>query len=127
MPLVRIDLLKGRDVKGISEAVHRALVETMGVPERDRFHLVTQHDALIFDPGYLDIQRQSPVFIHVTLSAGRDVALKQKFYARCAALVSKAGVRPEDVTIVLTENHREDWSFGLGEAQYVTRPRDQWR
>ena len=127
MPLVRIDVAKGAEVRGISEAVHKALVEVMGVPERDRFHIVTQYESLIFDRGYLDIQRQNPVFIHIMLSAGRDVALKQKFYGRCADLVSKAGVRREDVVIVLTENHREDWSFGLGEAQYVTRPKDQWR
>ena len=29
-------------------------------------------------------------------------------------------VRPEDVTVVLTENTREDWSFGQGVAQYHT-------
>jgi phenylpyruvate tautomerase PptA (4-oxalocrotonate tautomerase family) len=127
MPLVRIDMQKGRDARAISDAVHRALVEVMGVPERDRFQIVTQHDALVFDSGYLEIRRESPVFIHVTLSAGRDVPLKQKFYARCAELVSGAGVRPQDVTIVLVENRREDWSFGEGEAQYVVRPREQWR
>ena len=127
MPLVRIDLLKGRDVRAVSAAVHRALVEVMSVPERDRFQIVTEHDSLVFDPGYLEIVRESPVFIHVTLSAGRDVALKQEFYERCARLVSAAGVRPQDVTIVLVENRREDWSFGNGEAQYVVRPREQWR
>jgi 4-oxalocrotonate tautomerase len=127
MPLVRIDLQKGRDAPAISDAVHRALVEVIGIPERDRFQVVTQHEALVFDRGYLDIARENAVFIEVTLSAGRDVALKQKFYARCAELVSAAGVRRQDVVIVLVENRREDWSFGEGDAQYVVRSREQWR
>jgi 4-oxalocrotonate tautomerase len=31
----------------------------------------------------------------------------------------RAGVRPEDVMITLSENGPEDWSFGNGVAQYV--------
>ena len=40
MPLVRIDLIKGRtgaEVAAIGESVQRALVEHMNVPARDRF------------------------------------------------------------------------------------------
>ena len=128
MPLVRIDLKKGRDVRAVSAAVHRALVETMNVPERDKFQIVTEHAGLIFDPSYLDIAREDPVFVNVTLSAGRDVPTKQRFYARCAELLhAEAGVRREDVAIVLVENHREDWSFGNGEASYVVLPKEQWK
>jgi hypothetical protein len=36
-------------------------------------------------------------------------------------------VRREDVTIVLVENTRENWSFGNGVAQYVTLPKDEWK
>jgi hypothetical protein len=35
-------------------------------------------------------------------------------------VVELAGVRPEDVTIVLNENGLADWSFGNGIAQYAT-------
>ena len=130
MPLVRVDLRKGRDVRAVSAAVHRAMVETLGVPERDRFQVITEHDGahLVFDPGYLDIQRENAVFVQVVLARGRDVETKQKFYARCAELLAEAAhVRREDVLISLLECGREDWSFGNGEAQYVTRPREQWK
>jgi 4-oxalocrotonate tautomerase len=54
--------------------------------------------------------------------------IKRSFYARVVELLAeKPGVRAEDVMVVLTENGREDWSFGRGQASYVEIPRDQWR
>jgi 4-oxalocrotonate tautomerase len=45
---------------------------------------------------------------------------KQAFYKRTVELLAeRAGVRPEDVMITLSENGPEDWSFGNGVAQYV--------
>jgi hypothetical protein len=29
--------------------------------------------------------------------------------------------------VVMIENEREDWSFGLGQASYLELPRDAWR
>jgi len=42
-------------------------------------------------------------------------------------LREKPGLRPEDVTIVLVDNSREDWSFGNGDAHYVILPKEQWK
>ena len=134
MPLVRIDMIAGRsarDVAAIGHAVHRALVECMNVPERDHFQVITEHDRshLIFDAEYLETQRtEGIVFVHVFLSGGRDQAQKSAFYARTAQLMAEnAGVRPEDVTITLSENTRGDWSFGGGRAHYLELPREKWR
>ena len=47
MPLVRISLVKGKPEayrRRVGDAVHRALVETIGVPALDRFQLITEHD-----------------------------------------------------------------------------------
>jgi 4-oxalocrotonate tautomerase len=47
MPLVRISLVKGKPqvYRGkIGDAIHRALVETIGVPPLDRFQLFTEHE-----------------------------------------------------------------------------------
>ena len=134
MPLVRIDLRAGQPderVRAIGDAVHQALVECLGVPARDRFQIVAEHrpDRLRYYPTYLDIARTDDfTVIHVTLSAGRTTAQKQAFYSRLAALLAAGpGLRPQDVAIVLVENTREDWSFGDGEAQYLTLPRERWR
>ena len=134
MPLVRIDLISGRteaEIAAIGAAVHRALVECLGVPARDRFQVVTEHPPgrLIYDPSYLGVARTDAiVLIHVFLSSGRTTEQKKAFYARAADLMaSEAGVRRGDATIALTENAREDWSFGDGLAQYLVLPKEQWK
>ena len=134
MPLVRIDLIKGRpeaEVAAIGAAVQRAMMDCLDVPKRDHFQVITEHarGRLIYDPDYLEVKRtDGVVMIQVFLSAGRSTAQKQAFYARAAELLSKdAKVRPEDVTITLSENVRENWSFGNGVAQYVVIPKDQWK
>jgi 4-oxalocrotonate tautomerase len=134
MPLVRIDLMQGKPaayIRAVGEAVHRAMFETLGVPERDHFQVISEHrpEQLVYDPNYLDIGRTDDVlFIQVFLSAGRDTQQKQAFYARLAGLLQeKPGIRPQDVLINLVEDKREDWSFGNGLAQYVVLPKEQWR
>jgi len=115
----------------VGEAVHRAMVETIGIPERDHFQIITEHtpQELVYDPGYLGVARSdSVIFIQIFLSTGRTTEQKQALYARIAALLGeKPGVRREDVLIVLTPNERADWSFGNGEAQYVIMPKERWK
>jgi len=62
------------------------------------------------------------------LPAGRSREEKQGFFNRVVEyLREKPGLRPEDVTIVLVDNSREDWSFGNGDAHYVILPKEQWK
>ncbi len=127
MPLVRIDMLEGRteaELSAISDGIHRALVETISVPELDRFQVIREHPPgrLLYDPEYLAIRR-SPgvVFVQITLSAGRTVDQKRALFAAIAAnLAARARVRSEDVFVNLVEVARENWSFGNGLAQYAT-------
>jgi phenylpyruvate tautomerase PptA (4-oxalocrotonate tautomerase family) len=134
MPLVRIDLRKGKTVeyvRAIAEAVHRAMVEALDVPARDHFQVITEHDAehLVYDRGYLGVARgDDVVLVQIALSGGRDTAKKQAFYVRVVELLKeKPKVRPEDVVINLVEDKREDWSFGNGVAHYVVLPREEWK
>ena len=125
MPLVRIDLLHGRTAeqrKRIGDAVHRALVETIGVPERDRFQLITEHAAadLIYDREYLAIRRTDDiVVIQITLSSGRSAVQKRTLFRRIADNLNELDIRREDVWINLVEVAKENWSFGLGLASYA--------
>jgi phenylpyruvate tautomerase PptA (4-oxalocrotonate tautomerase family) len=122
MPLVRIT---GRhDVKALralGEVVHDALVSAIGIPADDRFQILTAatDEMLIADPAYLGHHREAPVIVEITLSAGRSNDQKRALYAKIAEGAKSAGIRPDDVMIVLHENQRVDWSFGGGIAQYV--------
>lgn len=125
MPLVRIDLVKGRrpeQIRQLSEHIHRALVEVMEIPERDRFQIITQHEAfeIAAEDAGLGFERSSQVvMIQITTQTGRSVNLKQRLYQRITAELAIAGVEPNDVFISYVENRAEDWSFGFGKAQFV--------
>jgi 4-oxalocrotonate tautomerase len=126
MPLARIDLAEGQPAdyrQTIGEVVYDAMIETLGVPEGDRFQVITEHAAqnFIFDADYLGIHRSKDcVFIQVTLLSGRDVGQKSAFYKAIAdGLHKRLEMRREDVLINLVEVRKEDWSFGNGEAQYA--------
>jgi len=134
MPLIRIDLVEGRSapqVAAISNAIQRAFVDCLDVPERDQFQVINEHSPgrLIYNSGYLGVERtEGIVIVQIFLSSGRSTAQKQAFYARAAELLAaEAATRPEDVTIVLTENTRADRSFGQGLAQYLALPQEQWK
>jgi 4-oxalocrotonate tautomerase len=126
MPLVRIDLRQGKTPeyrRKIGEMVYRAMLETINMPEHDRFQVITDHSAegLIYDSSYLGINRSDDIiFIQITLNAGRTLDQKKALYARIVELLAKEpGVRPEDVLINLVECVKENWSFGNGIASYA--------
>jgi 4-oxalocrotonate tautomerase len=125
MPLVRISIHKGRSPelrRKLGNAIHRALVETINVPELDRFQILTEHEAgdLVYDPGYLGIARSNDiVIVQITLSAGRTLAQKRKLFRRIADNLAALGLRREDAWVNLVEVAKENWSFGLGEASYA--------
>jgi phenylpyruvate tautomerase PptA (4-oxalocrotonate tautomerase family) len=125
MPLVRIDLRKGKNAE-FRQAIGRVIYEAMvgvGVPEKDRFQVVNEHDAenFFYDPTYLGIERTDGlVIIQVTWNEGRTVDQKKAFFKAVADGLEKTpGIRPEDVFIGLIEVKRENWSFGKGIAQYA--------
>jgi phenylpyruvate tautomerase PptA (4-oxalocrotonate tautomerase family) len=126
MPLLYIDLIEGRtpsEVKALLDAIHDAVVEAFGVPERDRYQVVRTHPAheiVAWDTG-LGIDR-SPrqVVLHV-VSRRRARAMKEKFYELLASnLADRCGLDPADLIVSITENADGDWSFGYGRAQFLT-------
>ena len=126
MPLVRISLMKGKPEEfgqKVGEIVYQAMVDTINVPVKDHFQIITDHDSntLIYDPTYLDIQRTPGIIvIQITLNEGRTVELKKLLYQIIAErLHRELDVRREDVFINLVEVKKENWSFGNGIAQYA--------
>jgi phenylpyruvate tautomerase PptA (4-oxalocrotonate tautomerase family) len=126
MPLVRISLRQGKSAeyrRAVADSIHRALVETINVPEKDRFQIITEHtpEDLIYDPSYLDIARSDDVLlVQITISAGRSLELKKALYARMVGLLAESpGIRKQDLFVSLVEVAKENWSFGNGVAQYA--------
>lgn len=124
MPLVRItapDSLDRDQLATVAHGIHRALIDTVGIPEGDRFQLLITHapEVFAFDPDYLDVIRERVVCIEITLVGGRTDDVKRNLYRHIADNLQTASVRRQDVFVVLTENHRSDWSVGDGQAQLL--------
>src|SRR5271155_4205677 len=124
--LVRISLQAGKPAayrRAIGDGIHRAMVETLAVPEHDRFQLITEHEAdgLIYDPSYLGINRtDNVVLVQITWSAGRKPTQKRDFFARAAELLLQdPSLRSQDLFLNLVEVAWENWSFGAGKSQYT--------
>ncbi|HUJ24792.1 MAG TPA: tautomerase family protein [Myxococcales bacterium] len=127
MPLVRIALRKGTTPsfrRAIGESIHRAMVETIGIPEADRFQIFSEHDAdsLVIDRAYLGIARtDAAVLIQISMSSGRTLEARKALFDRIARRLHESpGLRLEDVFVTLVETQKENWSFGNGIAQYAT-------
>jgi len=127
MPLVRIDLLDGKTREyriQVGQIVYQAMLDILGVPKDDRFQIITEHPhaGLQFDREYLGIHRSDDcIFVQITLSVGRTVEAKQRFYKAIAdGLHETLKLRREDIFINLVEVSKENWSFGNGIAQYVS-------
>ena len=126
MPLVRIDMQSGREeaqVKNIANAIHNAIVEQYGIPERDRFQIINQlpEGSIIAQDAGLGFERTSGVvMVQIFTQRGRTTNAKQLLYQAIAGKLACVGVAPEDVFIGYVENGAEDWSFGFGQAQYLT-------
>lgn len=126
MPLVRIDLVdhhSPEQIRAIADGVHQAIVDVLGIPERDRFQIITAHrpgEIVALDAGLGFDRSADVVMIHIFTQAGRSDTTKQDLFARIAERLAGAGVDGRDIFVGITENGPQDWSFGFGKAQYLT-------
>lgn len=127
MPLLRIDVIEGRtqaELKELLDAIHGATLAAFKVPERDRYQIVHEHSAAemrIEDTGLGIPRTERMVMVQVT-TRPRSRVEKQNFYELlCQELLRRCGVKASDVVVSITQNADEDWSFGYGRAQFITR------
>ncbi len=126
MPLVIFDIVKGRSVDQIAamlDAAHAAMLESFGVPARDRYQIVNEHEAshlMVQDTG-LGIERTQDVTIVRVVTRPRTQEQKTTFFRLLTdKLQAGCGIAPSNVVISLVVNDDEDWSFGHGRAQFLT-------
>jgi phenylpyruvate tautomerase PptA (4-oxalocrotonate tautomerase family) len=127
MPLLKFDLIEGRsesELKALLGAAHRAMLAAFGVPERDRYQIVTEHPRshMVIEDAGLGIPRTEKLVVVQVTTRKRKKKMKEAFYRLlCEELERSCGIPPSDVMVTMVENGNEDWSFGLGRAQFLTK------
>jgi phenylpyruvate tautomerase PptA (4-oxalocrotonate tautomerase family) len=126
MPLLRVDVYEGRSkrqLKDLLDALHRAMLAAFKVPERDRYQIVHEHkpSRMIMEDTGLDIPRtKNFVFVQVT-TRPRSREMKEAFYRLAVEELERScEIAPSDVMINMVTTTDEDWSFGMGRAQFLT-------
>jgi phenylpyruvate tautomerase PptA (4-oxalocrotonate tautomerase family) len=126
VPLFYVDVIRGRgdaELQCLLDGLHAAAVEAFEIPDRDRYQVVTAHDdreVVALDTG-LQITRSRDLVIIHAVSRSRPREQKQRFYDVLARnLARDCHLDPADLIVSITENGDEDWSFGLGRAQFLT-------
>jgi phenylpyruvate tautomerase PptA (4-oxalocrotonate tautomerase family) len=125
MPIIKIDMIKGRtkeQIKEILDVSYEVMLDAFDAPEGDRYQIVTQHEdyeMAILDTG-LGVERTEEVLVFTLVSRPRSKDQKNKFYHNLVSrLHDELNIRKEDVMISLVENTDENWSFFNGEAQFL--------
>jgi len=125
MPLVRIDVIEGRndeEISALADAVQEVMMDVFGAPARDRYQVIHEHrpGRLIAEDTGLGLQRTDRVVIIQVTEQGRSDSQKKALYAALArSLESRAGISPSDLVVSVVGNTSADWSFGLGRAQFM--------
>ena len=125
MPLVRIDLVEGREpaaVRRLADVVQEVLEEVFAAPPRDRYQVIGEHpsrNVILQDTG-LGFERTDDRVLVQVFQQGRSDEQKKALYARLAErLEAECGVAATDLVVSVAANGRADWSFGLGRAQFL--------
>jgi 4-oxalocrotonate tautomerase len=125
MPIIQVSLRAGKPKayrQAILDGLYRAMRDTLGVPEDDKFIAITEHDDANFSYGsaYGVARSADTVYIQITVFDSRTVEQKKALFRRIAELLGEnPGVRPEDVFINILESAKENWSVGHGVAQFA--------
>jgi len=126
MPLLRFDLIEGRsdaDLQTLLDAAHEAMLEAFKVPARDRYQIVHEHKAsrMVIEDTGLGIPRTDKIVMLQMTTRPRSKEQKALFYRLlCEKLDQRCGIASSDVMVSCVVNSDEDWSFGLGRAQFLT-------
>ncbi len=122
MPNVRIEIRQGRspaEKKALLEAVHRAKVEALKVPDHDRKQTLCEYSADDFEIPPTKTTKYT--IIEITMFAGRSLSAKRHLYE---AIVRNLGRPPisissDDILIVLHVVPLENWGIGGHPASEV--------
>ncbi len=125
MPLVRIDVQQGRspaELRKIADVTQGVMLDVFAAPPGDRYQIITEHPVgqIIAEDTGLGFERTAGVVVIQIVQQGRSAAQKRAAYEQLAKrLDAECQVAPTDLIVSVVGNGREDWSFGLGRAQFL--------
>lgn len=126
MPLIRVDTFKNysdEQLKTALDIIHQAAVNCFQIPDRDRYQIITQHapnEMVLLDTN-LGFTRSKNALVIQVFSRKRSKEAKLNFYRQVATELTQAlKIKGSEILISLVENGDADWSFGWGEAQFVS-------
>jgi len=109
MPSTRIETRKGwlgdRRLELI-EAVQRALVAHLKIPESDRSVRLLEYEA----DSFIGTSEKATE-IEVTLFAGRSIEAKRNLYKGLVDELAAFGLAPNEIKVMLIEVPRENWGL----------------
>ena len=91
-------------------------------PPGDRYQIITEHPIghVIAEDTGLGFQRTNAVTVIQIFQQGRSAKQKKAAYRELARrLEGRCDLAPTDLVVCVVANGRQDWSFGLGRAQFL--------
>ena len=116
MPLVKIEILKGYSEeykKAILDAVHDALVESIKIPDDDRFQRLYELEKENFE--FPPNKSEHVTLIEITMFPGRSFDAKKALYQKIVDKLAKnPGIDGENILIILYEPPMDNWALKGG-------------
>jgi phenylpyruvate tautomerase PptA (4-oxalocrotonate tautomerase family) len=115
MPMTKIYLREGttpEHKRALSDAVHQALVEVLGIPEDDRFHFFHElaDENLISEPVAFGLERRrEAIFVQLYFAPRPATVLKELFATLVANLTRGTGLEPRDIYLNVIESPSANW------------------
>ena len=114
MPLVRIDIVKGKSKeykKTLLDSVHEALIEAFGIEDWDRLQRIVEIDRDDFE--FPEGKTDNFMIIELTVFPGRTNEQKKDAIDRITNKISdRLSVAPTDIFIIFNEPPLENWGMG---------------
>ena len=114
MPLVRVDMIRGKDPeykKTLLDCIHEGLMESIGIEDWDRFQRIVEigRDDYEIPAGKTD----NFMIIEITMFPGRSKEQKKELISKITGKLSdRLSVAAADVFIVINEPADENWGLG---------------
>lgn len=115
MPMTKIYLRTGSTAehrRAISDAIHRSLVDVLGIPDDDRYHIFHELDAdnLIVAPVAFGLERRPEAIFIQTYFGARPVEVLQQLYRVLVDdLLECTELESRDIYINVVESPSANW------------------